>query len=161
MSIQQLHPTAHPTAHSTRSYYIFILWGDNFEEATAVTFITELRRAGLLVKVVGLHGQSSGGRYGLVLTADLTLGEAMTLADRAICIVVPCSTATLKRVENDPRVPDFFRLARGNQARFVVRNQEIREESSLKALDFDQESIVYYSHSSDLNELVREIAVAL
>ena len=161
MPAQRLQPTTQSIIQPTRSQYIFILWGDRFEEATAVTFVTELRRAGLLVKVVGLNGQSSSGRYGLVLTSDLTLSEAMALADKAICIVIPCSVATLRRVENDPRVLELFQQARNNQAHFVVRNQEIQDESSLKGLLLDQDSIVYYIDSSDLTELVRQIAVSL
>ena len=34
--------------------HIFVLWGNGFDEAMTAIFVTELRRAGLRVKVVGL-----------------------------------------------------------------------------------------------------------
>ncbi len=90
------------------SDYIFILWGDKFEETALVTFATTLRDAGLHVKFVGLTGQRSTGKHGVVLCSDLALGQALALAEQAIGVIIPCSAATLSRIENDPRVLDFF-----------------------------------------------------
>ena len=41
--------------------YIFVLWGNGFDETTATIFITELRRVGLPVKLVGLSQRRSAG----------------------------------------------------------------------------------------------------
>ena len=50
--------------------YIFVLWADKFEEVTATVFITELRKAGLRAKLVGLTRQQTSGAYGLALAPD-------------------------------------------------------------------------------------------
>ncbi len=34
--------------------YVFVLWGEQFDELAAVVFVTELRDIGLCVKIVGL-----------------------------------------------------------------------------------------------------------
>jgi hypothetical protein len=146
---------------SAKSCHIFILWGDRFEEAAAVTFATEFRKAGLSVKVVGLHGPRSSGRHGLVLSSDMTLGDALALANKAVCIVIPCSATALRQIENDPRVVDFFRQAQTNQARFVVSDQKVVEKSNLKTLICDQDEVVCYSESGDLAEFVSKIAISL
>jgi hypothetical protein len=55
---------------------ILLLWSDRFDEAATAIFATELRQAGLAVKVVGLAGHQAAGSSGLVLGADLTLGPS-------------------------------------------------------------------------------------
>lgn len=142
-------------------YYVFILWGDKFEEAAVVTFTTTLRDTGLHVKVVGLTGQRSTGKYGMVLCSDLTLGQALALANQAICVIVPCSAATLKRIENDPRVIDFFQRAETNHARFVLNHAEAFEMSSLKMLDIARNDLIFYAERNDLLGCAQEIAHSL
>jgi len=105
---------------STARTYIFVMWGRNFEEASATIFVTELRQAGLCVKVVGLDGRYTAGEHGLALVPDLTLGQALPLAQRALCVIVPCSGAWCQRLHNDPRIIDFFQRAHGSHAQFVV-----------------------------------------
>jgi len=100
--------------------YVFVLWGDKFEEAPAAIFVTELRQAGLRVKVVGLTPRPIAGSHGLILGADLTLDQALPQAARARCVVIPLAGPDLQRLKNDPRLHQFFDLAHQNQARFVV-----------------------------------------
>lgn len=100
--------------------YIFVLWGDQFDEAAAVLAITQLREAGHCVKVVGLNGACVKGAHGLGLLADLTLDQALPLADQAIGVVIPCTITGLARVENDPRVGAFLRKVRGYGVRVIV-----------------------------------------
>lgn len=147
--------------NSKGPYHIFILWGDRFEEAAAATFATEFRKAGLSVKVVGLHGLRSSGRHGLVLSSDLTLGDALALANKALCVVIPCSASTLKQIENDPRVADFFRLAQANQARFVVSDQTVIERSSLKTMLLDPGEVICYGEDGNLAEFVSRTIITL
>lgn len=137
---------------------VFILWGERFEENTVATFVTELRDAGLCVKVVGLAGQRSTGKHGLILYSDLTLSDALALVDRAICVVVPCSSATIKRMENDPRVPIFFQKAHANHAQFVMSTVETFDQSSLKKLAVSDEALQFYGNSIDLTTFAREVA---
>jgi len=98
---------------------IFVLWGSGFDEATATIFITELRRAGLHVKLVGLTQRRSNGAYGLALVPDLTLEQALPLAGRTTCMIIPYTSTGNKRLRNDPRLSEFFERAHTNQAKFV------------------------------------------
>jgi putative intracellular protease/amidase len=116
-------PNRHP--HLTRrTGYVFILWADKFEEAEAAIFATELRRAGLPVKLIGLTGEWSAGIHGLALLSDLTLGEALPLASKELCVILPCHAATARRLENYPRVLDFFEQANLSGAQFVVKHRD-------------------------------------
>lgn len=103
-----------------RDDYVFVLWGDRFEEAPATIFITELRQAGLRVKIVGITPRPILGTHGLGLIADLTLDQALPLAAQARCIIIPLPAPDLHRLKNDPRLQQFFDLAHQNQASFVV-----------------------------------------
>lgn len=100
--------------------YVFVLWGDHFEELAAIAFITELREAGLRVKLVSLTGQKSSGSYGLALVPDWTLEKALSVARQAIGVILPCKTLEVKRLENNPRLVDFCQQAQTNRATFVV-----------------------------------------
>ncbi|MCB0206497.1 MAG: DJ-1/PfpI family protein, partial [Anaerolineae bacterium] len=70
---------------------IFVLWANNFDEAAASVFITELRDAGLRVQVVGLHGQQIAGAHGLVLGPDVRMDEAQRYGDDARCLIIPAA----------------------------------------------------------------------
>jgi hypothetical protein len=91
--------------------YVFVLWAEQFDERLATTFITAFRKLGLRVRVVGLDGATAKGRYGLGLVIDITLGNAINLAEQAICIILPCQQANLQRVSADPRLYMFLALA--------------------------------------------------
>ncbi|NJN98486.1 MAG: DJ-1/PfpI family protein [Anaerolineales bacterium] len=69
--------------------YVFVLWADQFEEAPATIFVTELREAGLRVKVVGATPAPISGLHGLALVPDLTLDQALTLLAQVICLIIP------------------------------------------------------------------------
>lgn len=105
---------------SKQPTYVFILWGDDFEETPATIFVTELREAGLRVKVVGLTPQRINGAHGLALLPDLSLDQALPLAAQTICLIIPATAAGLKRLTNDPRLPDLCHRAQANQAKFII-----------------------------------------
>lgn len=90
-----------PSAHKP---IIFVLWGEHFDELAAVAFVTLLREAGLLVKVVGLSRQVAGGAHGLRLLHDLTVEEATRLIDYVRILVIPCSHVGGQLLTNDPRI---------------------------------------------------------
>jgi hypothetical protein len=138
--------------------YVFILWGDKFEEAEAAIFATELRRTGLHVKLIGLAGQRSTGVHGLVLLSDMTLGEALPLAHKAICVVIPCNTATAKRIENDPRILDFFQQANLNGAQFIMKQVDNVAEPFAAKLLIPTDSITTYTEDDELTGFARHIA---
>src|SRR5688500_3710213 len=100
--------------------YIFVLWGKDCEEVTATLFVTAPRGAGLRVKLVGLVTRQTAGLYGLALVPDMTLEQALPLANRARGVVIPCGVRGLQCFDNDPRLLEFFSHARENKAKFVM-----------------------------------------
>ena len=139
--------------------YVFVLWGEKFEEDTAAIFVTELRKAGLRVKVVGLAPQHINGAHGLALVPDLTLDQALPLANHTTCLIVPYKSRGIKRLNNDPRVQKFFAQALANQARFVfgpVNNGDIAESGLLPKAAMDQ--IIVYPKCENMVEFARELA---
>ena len=100
--------------------YVFVLWGERFDEPIATHCITRLRQAGLTVKVVGLRGHSSIGTNGVALVPELLLQDALLQASRAVCIIVPCTSPYIGHIDNDPRVRRLFAMAQTNNARFVT-----------------------------------------
>ena len=101
----------------------FVLWADRFDEAAAVVFVAELRRVGLRVRLVGLPGPSFVGVHGLALTPDVTLDEALALAEQVACIVAPCDAPALDRVANDPRLFELFELAAAQEAPMIAGSE--------------------------------------
>lgn len=144
--------TAQP---ADKAHYVFILWGEKFDEDVATLFTTEARRLGLCVKIIGLTGVQAAGGNGMIITADLTLGQAMPLADKAICVVIPCSPAILQRIEDDPRIPDFFQQANRNQARFVLSRAEAQQRSSLHTLPINPAHLAFYDDYQNLIQAIR------
>ncbi|MEM7129682.1 MAG: hypothetical protein AAF702_25345 [Chloroflexota bacterium] len=139
----------------------FILWGEHFEEATAAIFVTKLRQAGLCVKLVGLAGQRPIGKNGLALYPDITLGEALTMAEQASCVVLPCDASTLKHIESDPRILDFFQKSRGNDAKFVVSTADSIQNTRLEKLLSYDESPSTYGTTADLLMFADSLATGL
>lgn len=139
------------------NHYIFILWGHNFEEHIATTFVTQLRQAGLLVKVVGLTPGQIRGAHGLILTPDLMLSKAVSLAARAICVIIPAAGGDLNCLKNDPRLLEFFRLARSNRAKFVVGALNETDFKHLELLPLASEDVLTYPESDELVEFVRQV----
>ena len=100
--------------------YVFVLWGNQFQEVAAAVFVGELRCAGLPVKLVSLSRKSITGLYGLTLLPDLTLEQALPMASQAIAIIIPSGSQGAKQLENDPRLTGFFKEAHANNAEFVI-----------------------------------------
>ncbi len=148
------------THHARCHQYVFVLWGDKFEEATAAIFTTILRKAGLRVSLVGLGGQRAAGVHGLALCSDLTLDQALLLANKAICVGVPCRS--LYRLRNDPRISNLFHQAHKNNAKFIIGQVD---ESDVTYQDlFPASATEIATYPDDAEDLVRfacEIARSL
>jgi len=140
---------------------IFVLWGDNFEEAAATIFVTELREAGLRVKVVGLTPPNIKGSRGLALVPDLTLEQALPLAGQSVCLVIPCASPGIKRLNNDPRLGQLFRLARSNKAKFVVGQLRESDITDFGLLLLYAERVFMYPDREDLVKFARKLADSL
>lgn len=113
-------PTRWNTIMTKTKDHCFVLWADRFDEVAATVFVAELRQAGLRVKLVGLPGPSFVGVHGLALTPDLTLDEALALAERAACIVLPCDSPAGGRIVHDPRLWELLDLASAQQAPIIA-----------------------------------------
>lgn len=112
---------------------IFVLWGKHFDEAAATLFITELRKSGLRVKVVGLDGRQTPGAHGLILVPDVTLSEAQELNDRVACIILPCRPALWNRVLDDPRVEEFLHNAQNSGIQIITKDYSKEYSASVDA----------------------------
>ena len=141
--------------------YVLVLWGDYFDEVAATIFIATLRQAGLAVRVVGVQGLLAAGRYGLLLQADMCLSEVKPLLDRVTCLILPCSRAAVKRLENDPRAHELFAVVAHNKAKIVVHDRSVIRQSVLQSLLEPKGDIMAYGADDNLQTFVREIAKGL
>lgn len=89
-----------------------VLWGDYFDEAAAVRYITERRKEGLRVKLVAVHSRCAKGMYGIKVTADLTVEEALSQANAISQLFVPCCPSQFMQLCLDPRIESLVKLAR-------------------------------------------------
>ena len=138
--------------------YIFVLWADNFEEVAATVFVSELREAGLRVKIVGLTGPRSRGSHGLVLVPDLTLDQALPLACQASCLVIPCLASNFKGLKNDPRLPKFFEQIQLVQACFVINEGFLAELLNLTSgPDTRPERLLVYPDNQEMVSFARSL----
>lgn len=141
--------------------YIFILLGNRFEETIVTIFVTELRKAGLRVRVVGIQGPHTIGNYGLKFSADITLGQALPLADHAVCVVIPYNSKDAKQIGYDPRVHSFFSQARANNALFIIGQSNLSELENLELIRLSNDQVVICPDVEELIPMAREIAVSL
>lgn len=139
--------------------YIFVLWADQFEEAPATIFVTELRQAGLRVKVVGLTPRPISGSHGLALTPDWTLDQALALAAQAVCLIIPQRAVGLQSLEHDPRLQKLVDLAAENQARLVMGPLSGLDMLELKLFPLPLvDKIMVYPEGEDLLAFARDLA---
>lgn len=137
---------------------VFILWGNGFDEAATTIFVTELRRAGLRAKIVGLTRRRSIGTYGLVLEPDLTLEMALPLTASAVCLIVPYTSSGHNRLANDPRLSEFFELIQASGARFILGPLD---ETDLELFPLAIDKLVINLESEDLIKFARNLARSL
>lgn len=140
---------------------VLVLWGEYFDEVAATMFIVTLRQAGVAVRVVGVHGLLAAGRNGLLLHADMSLSEIQPLIDQVTCLVLPCSRAAVKRLENDPRIHELFAAVVHNQAKMVVHDRGVIRQSLLNSLLATESDIVTYASDEQLQPFVQEMAKGL
>ncbi|MBX3015365.1 MAG: hypothetical protein KF832_27845 [Caldilineaceae bacterium] len=139
----------------------FVLWGELFEEIPATIFTVSLRQVGLCVRVVGVNGLSAVGRNGMLIHADLSLNDIGPLLDQAACLILPCSRAAIKRLENDPRVHALLTRCAQHGAKFVVYDRSVVNQSILHTLAIPRQDIVTYTQVDDLMALGRTVATSL
>ncbi len=136
-----------------------ILWGDQFDAVATTIFATEFRKAGIRVELVGLVGTYAAGLHGLLLGSDISLGDALLLAGQARCVIIPCTLATMRRIDNDPRVYQLVAEASHNQAGVIVWQPEVVSDSRLQQLAIPEERLFSYATATELPTFAREIAL--
>lgn len=142
--------------------YVFVLWSESFDEITATAFVTELREAGLLVKVVGLTPRKKiSGAHGLVLVPDLTLDQALLVAFQAVCVIIPVAPGRSKRLDYDPRLSQFFEQASSNQAQFIISRWHNIEPAGLELPAAVGGEVMIYPDSETIVKFAREIGELL
>jgi len=103
---------------------VLVLWGNQFDALMAITFVSRLRQAGIETKLVGVHGRSAVGHRGVMLTADMTLGDAIarwfSVEHTGLeYIIVPCHSPHIGMLHNDPRISTLLSAAHKNGSRFI------------------------------------------
>ena len=142
---------------SKRNSYVFVLWGQDFDEVAATIFVTEFRKAGIRVKVVALTPRRLSGEHGLALGTDMTLEQALRVANKAICVVLPGASSRIAQLANDPRLGEFFSRARSNRARFIVGQIDNRDMAELMG----GPDVTVYPFRDDLLEFAGDVAEEL
>ena len=145
---------------SKRKGYVFVLWSDHFEELAATVFVTQLREAGLRVKLISLTRRRITGVHGLALLPDFTLEQVLALASRAIGVIIPCGLLGSKQLENDPRLAGFFRQAYESGAQFVIGQIENLTDTELFPPSMSQ-NLTIYPDGEDLVAFARQMAKSL
>lgn len=110
---------------------IFILWGEQFDEELAITFLCRLRAAGVVTKLVGVQGRTATGQYGSLLRCDLTLGEALPLAHQSIGVIIACHSPQIRQLDLDPRVERFLHTSHAHGAPLFTGQLEPADAATL------------------------------
>lgn len=130
---------------------VLTLWGQGFDEIVAATFAGELRRLGVRVKTVGLNMQQTMGRHGLTLLPDLTLDQALSLAQQTSCVIVPGTIGHLQQFGYDPRLAELLQRTAAAKSIFVVG------QSPIPAGPPTLDGALTYAEGDDINAFVRGV----
>ena len=140
------------------NHSIFVLWASFFDEALAVEFVTQARRASIKVKLVGIYGRPLAGKHGVILTPDLTLTQAITQLDDCGYILVPCGSASIKKFAQDRRLRKFCRMAAQKDIHLgigCIQEADIQPLSFLATLP----NLTILSSQEEIQAIVSEIAI--
>ncbi|MCX6028995.1 MAG: DJ-1/PfpI family protein [Chloroflexi bacterium] len=107
------------------------MWTNFFDEVAATALATAFRKSGVRVKLVGLVRGGATGASGLTLVPDVTLEQAIAIADRTTVVVIPGSLGAVRRLDNDPRVCELLSRAHTNHAVFVTSEDAAHEVAAL------------------------------
>ena len=90
--------------------YVFLAKG--FEELEVLAPVDVLRRAGVLVKTVGVTGKRVSGSHGISINCDITIDEAVF--DELEGIILPGGLPGTTNLEADETVNKFIDFAAEN-----------------------------------------------
>ena len=118
---------------------VFVLWGERCDEALAVAWVSRLRAEGRRVYLVGVSGRHIRGSYGVAVTPDIGLDEALGLAEQAALVVVPCAEDALHVFHRDPRFDELLVLAEKSGARIRILAAALNDKKNLLRVPLFQE----------------------
>lgn len=137
--------------------WVAVLWGNNFDERAATIFVTELREAGLWVKMVGINPLHISGSHGVVLIPDFTLDQALAAAHDVIGVIIPYASPGIKRLKNDPRLQMFCEQAQANGAKFIVGPVFSPHLAEADLFPVTIENPIFYPSSETLAKFARQM----
>lgn len=143
---------------SKRTPANLVFCGNGCDTASAAIFIAEMRSASLPVKLVGLGGVQSKGSFGFSIVNDMTLGDAMKLANRAVYVIFTFVGNGISPFLNDPRLHQFVEEAHENGAIFIESEQVGKSSAMPKVFKSDTPfRILSYPSREELYDFIREL----
>ncbi len=141
--------------------HILVLWGNRFDEVAATIFVTELRKGGLPVKLMGMYCGQARGAYGLALVPDISLDQAQELLPQVRCLVIPAPLHSLQQYRNDPRLHAFLRRLLENQGQIIAQTRDLKSLLGFEPLLFAQGQVKSYPMGGALLDYAQELALTL
>jgi 4-methyl-5(b-hydroxyethyl)-thiazole monophosphate biosynthesis len=93
---------------------VYAFLADGFEEIEAISPIDILRRAGILVKTVGVGGKTVTGNHSITVTADILPSE-IELDERLEMVVLPGGMPGADNLQNCEEVVNALNFAAKNE----------------------------------------------
>jgi putative intracellular protease/amidase len=109
-------------AKNTTSKCALIVIANGFNEMEVVSVLSVLRRAGLLVKSIGLTSGLINSAHGIQLMPDLPPAdlEQLTKSGTVRMVILPGGEKHLARLETDPRVHRLLRQVIAEQGQIIA-----------------------------------------
>ncbi len=144
---------------SNRTALVF--WSDYCDEMAATTFVTVLRKQGVRVKIVGAALGRVVGSNGIALLPDITLEQAIPLADQASAVIVPGGISAVRKLDNDPRVRKLMNRAYAQHALFISSADAVSELATLLAGEHPNPLVVSYPDGWEMIEYAHQLGERL
>jgi 4-methyl-5(b-hydroxyethyl)-thiazole monophosphate biosynthesis len=93
---------------------VYVFLADGFEEIEAISPIDILRRAGVLVKTVGVSGKTATGNHGITVTVDIQMSE-IKLDGSLEMVVLPGGLPGANNLQNSEDVVNALNFAAQNK----------------------------------------------
>ena len=138
-----------------------VFWSDYCDEMAATTFVTALRKQGVRVKLVGVAMGWAAGSSGIALLPDITLEQAIPLADQASAVIVPGGISAVRKLDNDPRLRQLLNRAYAQQALFISSADAVSELATLLAGEHPNPLVVSYPDGWEMIEFARQVGEKL
>ncbi|MCX6028746.1 MAG: DJ-1/PfpI family protein [Chloroflexi bacterium] len=138
-----------------------VFWSDYCDEMAATAFVTVLRKQGVRVKLVGADMGRVVGSNGIALLPDITLEQAIPLADQVSAVIVPGGISAVRKLDNDPRVRKLLNRAYAQRALFISSAEAISELATLLAGEHPNPLVVSYPDGWEVIDFARQLGERL